>query len=473
METVLFRIAVCCAAVCLLPGPASVRAGELSNQQRDWLRKARRQDTNGWVYLHIEGTPEERGFQHGYLLAKEIAQAVKTTREEWHHDSGMEWSWLLAKSRRFINPKVDAENRAEIEGIAEGARANGFDTTPDEIIAYNAIIDLAEYWWPGEKKKWDYNSPNRPKEACSSFIAVGSVTAGGDVVLGHNTMSGYVDACYNVIADIAPAKGHRIIMQTQPGWVHSGSDFFITDAGLVGSETTIGGFHGFKEKAVPEFVRMRRATQDASTIEEWCQIMKKGNNGGYANAWLLGDVNKNEIARLELGLKYVNFEKKRDGFFVSSNVAEDVRILRLETDIEDTDIRLSGVARRVRWTELMRQHAGKIDLELAKQFEADHYDAYYKKDHPSDRSLCAHGDLDDRRNAPGVPFSPKGTCDGKVVDSKLAKEMAFSARWGSACGTPFDADSFLAEHPQFDWMKGLLKSRPSQPWTVFRAPKND
>ena len=93
METVLFRIAVCCAAVCLLPGPASVRAGELSNQQRDWLRKARRQDTNGWVYLHIEGTPEERGFQHGYLLAKEIAQAVKTTREEWHHDSGMEWSW--------------------------------------------------------------------------------------------------------------------------------------------------------------------------------------------------------------------------------------------------------------------------------------------------------------------------------------------------------------------------------------------
>jgi hypothetical protein len=33
---------------------------------------------------------------------------------------------------------------------------------------------------------------------------------------------------------------------------------------------------------------MRRATQDASTIDEWCQIMKKGNNGGYANAWLLG-----------------------------------------------------------------------------------------------------------------------------------------------------------------------------------------
>src|SRR5438046_447553 len=83
--------------------------------------------------------------------------------------------------------------------------------------------------------------------------------------------------------------------------------------GLVGAETTIGGFHGFKEKAIPEFVRMRRATQDASSIEQWCEIMKRGNNGGYANAWLLGDVNKNEIACLELGLKHVAFEKKLEG----------------------------------------------------------------------------------------------------------------------------------------------------------------
>jgi hypothetical protein len=453
--------------------PLSACAGELSDQQRNWLRGAYRHDTNGWVYLHIQGGPRERGFQHGYLLANEIAQAVKVTRATWRHDSGMEWSWLLAKSRRTINPRVDAENLAELEGIVEGARANGCDTRRDEIIAYNAIIELAGYWWPEEKKKWDYNSPNAPKEACSSFIAVGSATADGGVVLGHNTMSGFVDTHYFVIVDIAPSTGHRILMQTQPGWVHSGTDFFITSAGLVGSETTIGGFHGFKEKAIPEFVRMRRATQDASTIEQWCEIMKQGNNGGYANAWLMGDVNRNEIACLELGLKNVAFEKKRDGFFVSSNVAEDLKILRLETDTDDTDIRLSGVARRVRWKELMKQYGGKLDLELAKQFEADHYDTRLKRENPGNRTLCAHGDLDDQMSGSGVPFFPGGTCDAKVVDSKLAKQMAFAGRWGSACGLPFDAAGFLAEHPQFEWMKPLLKSRPSQPWTVFQAdPKH-
>jgi hypothetical protein len=84
-------------------------------------------------------------------------------------------------------------------------------------------------------------------------------------------------------------------MQTLPGWVHSGTDFFITEAGLVGTETTIGDFKGFDEKGIPEFVRFRRATQDASSIDEWCAIMKRGNNGGYANSWLLGDVKTGAI----------------------------------------------------------------------------------------------------------------------------------------------------------------------------------
>ncbi len=37
---------------------------------------------------------------------------------------------------------------------------------------------------------------------------------------------------------------------------------------------------------------------------------------GYANAWLLGDIRSGEIARLELGLKQVAFERKKDGFFL-------------------------------------------------------------------------------------------------------------------------------------------------------------
>jgi hypothetical protein len=454
-------------------GQTSQMRANLTPEEQDWLKRAGRHEKNGWTYLHIEGGPRERGFQHGYLLAIEIKEGLRLRRDFWHHSSGMEWEWLVGKSAKMYTPKVDPENLAEIDGIVEGMKAAGVSSTRDEMIAYNGFIDLGSYWWPKEKKKFDSESPNPKKQSCSSFIATGSMTVDGSIVLGHNTMDDYPKADFYVVLDIQPAKGHRILMQTSPGWIHSGTDFFITDAGLVGSETTIGGFKKFDEKGIPEFVRMRRATQDGSTIDEWCDVMKKGNNGGYANAWLLGDVKTNEIARLELGLKYVGFEKKKDGFFIGSNVAEDLKILRLETDRNDTDIRLSSVARRVRWKQLMKENVGKITLEIAKAFEADHYDPYLQKENPGGRSLCGHFDLDPQPFGVDTPFDPSGSIDAKVVDSRMAREMSFAARWGFACGMPFDAKKFLDSHAQFDWMEGMLKDRPSQPWTVFKAGEKE
>ncbi len=449
----------------------SARAGELSAEQQACLRKAQRHEKNGWIYLHIEGAPRDRGFQHGYLLAKEIAEDLGVTRILWHHDSALDWPWLLDHSRQLIEPKVDAEGLAEIDGMVEGLKAAGVTSSRSELVAYNAWIELDWYWWPQAKKAMGSAPPPGPRQSCSSFIATGSMTADGGVVLGHNTMDDYQDPWCNVILDEVPEHGHRILMQTAPGLLHSGTDFFITDAGLVGSETTIGGFDGYETNGIPEFVRMRRATQDAANIDEWCAIMKRGNNGGYANAWLLGDVNSGEIARLELGLKHIAFEKKRDGYFIGSNIAEDLKVLRFDTDANENDVRLSSVARRVRWKQLMTRNAGKIDVPLGERFEADHYDAFYNRTRPGARSLCGHFELD--RDVwgswPSGPYYPTGTLDGKVVDTKMAKQMSFAARWGAACGQAFDADQFLAEHAQFDWMKGILKSRPAEPWTVFRA----
>jgi|CZKI01.1.fsa_nt_gi hypothetical protein len=450
---------------------AAAAAPGLTPEQELWLGNARMKEKAGWIYLHVEGGPRERGFQHGYLLAGRIAECLRVTGAMWRHQSGMEWPWLTEQTRKFINPAIDRENMEEIGGIAEGMSAAGVAATSDELITYNASLELTGYWWPKEKKRLaeDSDGPKPKKQSCSSFIATGRMTAGGGIVLGHNTMFDYADANFNVIIDIAPARGHRILMQTQPGWVHSGTDFFITDAGIVGSETTIGGFDGFSQAGIPEFARMRRATQDADGIDGWCAVMRKGNNGGYANAWLIGDVKTGEIARLELGLKYVGFERTRDGYFVGSNVPEDLRILRMETDVDDVDIRDSGVARRVRWKQLMRENAGRIDVERAKSMEADCYDTCLNKVNPSGRTLAGHFELDEPMYGKDVPYDPSGTFDAKVVDSAMARRMAFAARWGSADGTSFDAAAFLRSHPQFDWQEGILKSRPAEPWVEFEA----
>jgi hypothetical protein len=47
--------------------------------------------------------------------------------------------------------------------------------------------------------------------------------------------------------------------------------------------------------------------------------------------------------------------------------------------------------------------------------------------------------------------------------------MAVWARWGSACGKPFYADTFLEQHPQYEWLRGFMDNRPSHDWTLFEA----
>lgn len=440
----------------------------LTPEQQQWLSHANRHDRDGWIYVRLSGPPRVLGFQHGYLLAKEIHQSLQTTRKDWEYHSAMDWSWLVEKGSELLRPRIDTSILSELDGLVDGLSAANIRTSRAEMIVYNGIIELQKYWWPAVKDSMKLRSPDQPQHSCSSFIATGSMTPDGGIVLGHNTMTGYLGADCNVILDIVPSSGHRILMQASPGWVHSGTDFFITDAGLVGSETTISGFSGFDVSGIPEFVRMRRATQDASSIDEWCAIMRAGNNGGYANAWLIGDIKTNEIARLELGLKHVGFERTKDGFYVGSNVAEHLKILRQETNLNETDIRNSDVARRVRWKQLMKEYKGRITAQLARSFEADHYDTYLRQERVGPRSLCGHWEYDS--TDPGeVPFDPSGTVDAKVVDSQMAKRMTIAVRWGSGCGTPFDAGKFLEQHPQFEWMTGYLKSRASYPWTEFRA----
>src|SRR6059058_2794275 len=90
----------------------------LTSDQNACLAKGKRFERGGWVYLHIEGEPRERGFQHGYLLAKEINDGLIATRAGWEYESAMEWSWLVHHAAAMFVPKIDPENLAELEGIS-------------------------------------------------------------------------------------------------------------------------------------------------------------------------------------------------------------------------------------------------------------------------------------------------------------------------------------------------------------------
>jgi hypothetical protein len=227
-------------------------------------------------------------------------------------------------------------------------------------------------------------------ESCSAFVATGAFTRDGRIVMGHNAWTDYiVGSRWNIVYDLVPAKGHRIIMDGLPGIIVSDDDFGVNSNGIMITETTISRFEGFDPKGTPEFFRARKAMQYSNSIDDYVKTMLEGNNGGYANDWLVGDNKTGEIARFELGLKNHSVERTKDGYFVGSNFPVGKALIKQETSFNIANAKSSANARHARWDELMKQHKGQIDAELGKRFESDAYDIIdRKKDGPERRSAA-------------------------------------------------------------------------------------
>jgi hypothetical protein len=438
---------------------------------------------NGFTYVSVKGSPKERGKNFGICCAEDFKKIQEMLHFVCEEEYGRTWEFFVDAAKKYLKPTIKKdfpEFYEEMEGIAEGINSAGGKTDTDEILAWNNYFTLLDSWYStfdesGENKSSAKKSEGGARDRCSAFIATGSYTKDGKIVVAHNSFSNFVDGQYmNYILDIHPDKGHRILMQTCAGWIWSGTDFFVTSAGIIGTETTIGGFLPYEDN-YPIACRIRKAMQYGNTLDDYVTILLDGNSGDYANSWLFGDINTNEILRLELGLKYHNVERTKDGYFVGFNSTYDPQIRNLECSNSGfNDVRRHQGARKVRLTDLMEENKGKLTVSLAQTLIADHYDVYLlKKNNPCSRTVCSHYNLDGREymsqaDRP-LPYQPRGAVDGFVTDSTLAKKMSFIGRWGSSCGTPFVAKPFFNKHRQWKQYEPYLHDRPRQPWTIFSS----
>lgn len=460
------------------------------------IKNGTRRFENGWIRVTVKGTPYQIGYSNGALLATEMKEIFKMLDFSLFDTYGFDRSFFADVISTLFRSQI--ENRfpeyfEEMKGITDGVNDRGVKLTLNDIILWNCYYSLGymisylpdlinensylkkTYGHLFEKnKKMDISGGARDR--CTGFIAVGNWTKDGKIVCGHNTFDNFLDSQYcNVILEIQPQKGNTIIMQTAPGSISSGTDYFVTSAGIICTETTIGGFSKFILRD-PICCRSRKAMQYGKTLDECKDILIERNSGDYANSWLLGDTRTNTIMRIELGLDYIKIEKKKNGYFIGYNAPTDPRIRNLEcSNTGFYDIRRHSGARRVRLTQLMKEYKGKLDVEIGQKILADHYDVYLNKINPCSRTCCSHYNLDDRAfmSDPSrpKPFQPHGALDGIVTDTKLAKNMSLVGRWGSSCGTPFNAKEFCTLNIQWAHQEPYLKDRPQVPWTIFTCEK--
>src|SRR5271154_3877375 len=137
------------------------------------LKKAfRRPDQNGWIYTHLEGTPSEIGYQHGYLLAAEIEDTQKVVVLGLTHDTKKEYAFFRSAAEKVLWPHVETQYREELKGIAEGLKAKGVDLDLWDVVVLNAWLELSPYYTNWYDKEHRLVSRARPvPEHCSAFVA--------------------------------------------------------------------------------------------------------------------------------------------------------------------------------------------------------------------------------------------------------------------------------------------------------------
>jgi Phospholipase B len=348
----------------------------------------------GWIVLHIEGDAYERGVQHGRLLAPEIAahlrcyaavQNPKSPTDGWQHTRTLVNALFL---RRY-----EEEYLKEMKGIADGASAAGarFDSRPIDlidIVALNAwpeidTLDSALHATPTglEAVRFPLEAPTpKPSDKpmrCSAFAATGPATKDGKIVFGHITMfSLYPSSFYNVWLDVKPAKGYRVLMQTYPGGIQSGLDYYLNEKGILVCETTLAQTR-FDITGTALASRIRQALQYADSIDKVVEILKQGNNGLYTNEWLLADTKTNEIAMFELGTHKTRLWRSSknewfggtEGFYWGCNNTKDLEV-RLETvasrEGQPAHAVFKPSDRDRKWLQLYDKYKGKMDVDFGK-----------------------------------------------------------------------------------------------------------
>ncbi|MBM7116472.1 C45 family peptidase [Archangium primigenium] len=398
-----------------------------------WAGKGFRYDDGGWKYIHIEGEPHERGMQYGELVADDVVRYMeKLGTLKNKQDAANGWAQTRLLTDSLFLRKYEPEFLEEMRGIADGVNQAGVKFKDREldlldIVALNSAVDLGQLESANRVsatalsgrtflKAEDEAARAGEGDHCSSFVATKSATKDGRLIMGQIFMwNGYTGVHWDVMLDVKPTRGHRFVMQTFPGGIHSGADWYLNDAGVVMGETTVGQTP-FDPDGTPQSNRIRKAAQYAGSIDDVARILQENNNGLYSNDWTLADTKTGEGACFTLGTKTSRMWRTGDATHASDTPGKLVDFIWANNNNRDLEVRKESVANPLN---------APVDLAFNTWNRDIAFQQYFEK----------HGqggiDLDNAiRMLASSPINRPHACDGKLTTEEMARQLMFLAHYG-------------------------------------------
>ena len=393
-----------------------------------WSGPGFRYDDQGWIFVHIEGEPYERGYQYGSLMPDEIVEYIRKLGVVRHReDPEAGWHTIRFEADALFLRKYDEEYLTEMKGIADGAADAGGEAWERpidlrDIVALNSVVDIGQLHralevTPNSLTGQAFIAPDEELDVeveqhkCSAFVATGPATRDGDIVFGQIFMwSGYTGMHWNVITDVVPSDGYRLVYHTFPGGIHSGADFYLNEAGIAFGETTVMQTP-YEANSTPQSNRARKAAQYAASIDDVDRILWEKNNGMYTNDWPIADFKTGEVAILLLGTHTKKIWRTSEdmnpfgtaGFLWANNNNRDPEVRKeyvAQPDDRPFDLMFSPWNRDLAFNEFYRENKGKIDANAGVALWAS------------------------------SPVNRAHACDGKITNTEMANEMVFLAHHG-------------------------------------------
>lgn len=500
-----------------------------------------RYNIQGWVYTYIEGDPYERGYQYGCLIHEEIIDMLtrwsnmihnhpilkpfngRFSQDEYNSISDIWWNYCMNQCRKIYWDKFPVEYKEEIRGIVDGVndmniKFRGREITYEDILASNVMYlflskltyggllrglhPLLDLFYKiknatGEVATFDVDSfitsflTPPEHHHCSSFIATGDATKEGQMIISNSMWSSgtgagmwwwtyYIAIRWNIILDINPTSGHRVIMPCAPGYIWSDHDFYQNDAGIVFIETTLP--QGlWSKKGLPLTIRARSAVQYSNSIDDVIYYLKTQNDGVMNAVWLIGDAKTGEIARYELGLHHDATNRTHNGFHWSSNNAMDlgVRLEKLNlrkllqyglsylvSDVHGYEYyfpRYRPAERDIAFMELGNKYYGEIDIDIFKEIMSTNPIGRHSPDCKiTSTNLLENNGLWVFTGNPGGRVLNIENLDNSMIKFEESKPVGWVRIFGLDKNSDFEdikKNHVVADEPEIVWMHNTEKTR--------------
>jgi dienelactone hydrolase len=376
-------------------------------KQPDLLEGASLTGKDGFLVLHVKGSPYRMGYQHGTLLKDHIhavfndfflATLKKQTRTGFKFY--FFYNYFKVLSRR-LERFIPQEFRQELHGIADGS-----GLSYDKILMEHTFLDIVSH--PKYAKK-GFN-------LCSNFAAFGQATLNGQVIHGRNLSwpSNGVPQQHAAIIFYQPDDGNAFVGLSWAGLcgVLTGMNVkgLTLGEGSVGSEEST--LYG-----LPAFILLRQALQYSDTLYAAVgNISSQRRTTGYNI--LLSDAKLKTAGVLEFTAKHYTLRLPERGYVIATNHFQDPYLLETMRPVypgrklEDS----SSYKRLESLEKLINSHYGAIDAQTARNFL-------------SEDSLFSKSTLMSAVFLPGelkfwVASGPENIRDKKFTDFDLAQELS-------------------------------------------------